>query len=235
MTKEQTTQTSQISIGTQLAEDHLQPQHKMATANFSNPPSDYVSKILTEKRKAKKPLMEKMRRARINDSLNELKLLILEALNKDASRYSKMEKADVLEMTVHYLRELKRREQKQKVMDPTEYRARYVQCAAEFTRKMTSSRCQGNNTNTSVAAMPVYSTETLRYMSPLQPAMIPFPSPPPSPLHVSPVLSGSTSLTRDIRPESPVLTGMRRDTRFISSQEPKLGSPAQGALFWRPW
>lgn len=120
-------------------------------------------------------------------------------------------------------------------MDPTEYRASYVQCAAEFTRKITSSRCQGNNTNTSVAAMPVYSTETLRYMSPLQPAMIPFPSPPPSPLHVSPVLSGSTSLTRDIRPESPVLTSMRRDTRFISSQEPKLGSPAQGALFWRPW
>lgn len=34
---------------------------------------------------AKKPLMEKMRRARINDSLNELKSLILEALNKDVS------------------------------------------------------------------------------------------------------------------------------------------------------
>lgn len=119
-------------------------------------------------------------------------------------------------------------------MDPTEYRASYMQCA-EFTQKMTSSRCQGNNTNTSVAAMPVYSTETLRYMAPLQPAILPFPSPPPSPLHVSPVLSGATSLTRDIRPESPVLTSMRRDTRFISSQEPKLGSPAQGALFWRPW
>lgn len=29
--------------------------------------------------------MEKMRRARINDSLNELKTLILEALNKDVS------------------------------------------------------------------------------------------------------------------------------------------------------
>lgn len=34
-----------------------------------------------------------------------------------ASRYSKMEKADVLEMTVHYLRELKRREQKQQGTD----------------------------------------------------------------------------------------------------------------------
>jgi len=37
--------------------------------------------------KAKKPLMEKMRRARINDSLNELKSLILEALNKDVRSF----------------------------------------------------------------------------------------------------------------------------------------------------
>ena len=34
---------------------------------------------------AKKPLMEKLRRARINDSLNELKSLVLDALNKDVS------------------------------------------------------------------------------------------------------------------------------------------------------
>ena len=35
---------------------------------------------------AKKPLMEKMRRARINDSLNELKNLVLDLLQKDVSR-----------------------------------------------------------------------------------------------------------------------------------------------------
>lgn len=34
--------------------------------------------------------MEKMRRARINDSLNELKSLILEALNKDVSTNSSL-------------------------------------------------------------------------------------------------------------------------------------------------
>lgn len=34
---------------------------------------------------SKKPLMEKMRRARINDSLNELKTLVLEAMKKDVS------------------------------------------------------------------------------------------------------------------------------------------------------
>ncbi|XP_053137433.1 transcription factor HES-2-like [Hemicordylus capensis] len=59
-----------------------------------------------ELRKTLKPLMEKRRRARINDSLNQLKTLILPLIGKDNSRYSKLEKADILEMTVQFLKEL---------------------------------------------------------------------------------------------------------------------------------
>uniref|UniRef100_A0A8C4YQ30 Hes family bHLH transcription factor 2 n=1 Tax=Gopherus evgoodei TaxID=1825980 RepID=A0A8C4YQ30_9SAUR len=59
-----------------------------------------------ELRKTLKPLMEKRRRARINDSLNQLKTLILPLIGKDSSRYSKLEKADILEMTVQFLREI---------------------------------------------------------------------------------------------------------------------------------
>lgn len=43
--------------------------------------------LFAPKLQAKKPLMEKMRRARINDSLNELKTLVLESLNKDVSKH----------------------------------------------------------------------------------------------------------------------------------------------------
>ncbi|KAL4646053.1 transcription factor HES-2-like [Arapaima gigas] len=57
-------------------------------------------------RKKMKPLMEKRRRARINESLDHLKTLILPLTGKDKSRYSKLEKADVLEMTVRFLRDL---------------------------------------------------------------------------------------------------------------------------------
>ncbi|XP_038603115.1 transcription factor HES-2 [Tachyglossus aculeatus] len=60
----------------------------------------------SELRKTLKPLMEKRRRARINDSLNQLKGLILPLIGKDSSRYSKLEKADILEMTVRFLQEL---------------------------------------------------------------------------------------------------------------------------------
>ncbi|XP_029434677.1 transcription factor HES-2 [Rhinatrema bivittatum] len=59
-----------------------------------------------ELRKTLKPLMEKRRRARINESLNQLKTLILPLIGKDSSRYSKLEKADILELTVRFLREL---------------------------------------------------------------------------------------------------------------------------------
>ncbi|KAF5920296.1 hypothetical protein HPG69_007602 [Diceros bicornis minor] len=52
--------------------------------------------------------MEKRRRARINDSLAQLKTLILDALRKDSSRHSKLEKADILEMTVRHLQSLRR-------------------------------------------------------------------------------------------------------------------------------
>ncbi|KAM6173837.1 transcription factor HES-2 [Erethizon dorsatum] len=59
-----------------------------------------------ELRKSLKPLLEKRRRARINDSLSQLKGLILPLLGRENSRYSKLEKADILEMTVHFLQEL---------------------------------------------------------------------------------------------------------------------------------
>jgi len=57
-------------------------------------------------RKIKKPLIERRRRERINECLVQLKTLVLEAMNKDESRYSKMEKADILEMTVTHLRSI---------------------------------------------------------------------------------------------------------------------------------
>uniref|UniRef100_A0A3Q3IC25 BHLH domain-containing protein n=1 Tax=Monopterus albus TaxID=43700 RepID=A0A3Q3IC25_MONAL len=52
-----------------------------------------------------KPLMEKRRRARINDSLNHLKNLIL-PLTGRYTCYSRLEKADILEMTVRFLSDI---------------------------------------------------------------------------------------------------------------------------------
>lgn len=52
--------------------------------NRSREPQSTMSKA--EIRKTHKPIMEKRRRARINHCLNEIKTLILEAMNKDVSQ-----------------------------------------------------------------------------------------------------------------------------------------------------
>ncbi|XP_028663687.2 hairy-related 9 isoform X1 [Erpetoichthys calabaricus] len=105
-------------------------------------------KSASEHRKSSKPIMEKRRRARINESLGQLKTLILDALKKDSSRHSKLEKADILEMTVKHLRNLQRAQMTAALTaDPTvlgKYRAGFNECMNEVTRFL--STCEGVNT-----------------------------------------------------------------------------------------
>uniref|UniRef100_UPI00358F31A0 transcription factor HES-1 n=1 Tax=Myxine glutinosa TaxID=7769 RepID=UPI00358F31A0 len=106
------------------------------------------SKTASEHRKSSKPIMEKRRRARINESLGQLKTLILDALKKDSSRHSKLEKADILEMTVKHLRSLQRVQMTAALSsDPSvlgRYRAGFNECMGEVTRFL--STCEGVNT-----------------------------------------------------------------------------------------
>ncbi|XP_063798000.1 transcription factor HES-2 [Pseudophryne corroboree] len=76
------------------------------SAHSYQPKPGKKNKEASELRKTLKPLMEKRRRARINESLNQLKTLILPLIGKDNSRYSKLEKADILEMTVRFLKDI---------------------------------------------------------------------------------------------------------------------------------
>ncbi|KAM9689016.1 transcription factor HES-4 isoform 2-T2 [Trichechus inunguis] len=98
-----------------------------------------------EHRKSSKPVMEKRRRARINESLAQLKTLILDALRKDSSRHSKLEKADILEMTVRHLQGLRRVQVTAALSaDPAvlgKYRAGFNECLAEVSRFLAS--CEG--------------------------------------------------------------------------------------------
>ncbi|XP_072035962.1 uncharacterized protein [Amphiura filiformis] len=109
-----------------------------------NMPVDTTNKPkMSEGRKSSKPLMEKRRRARINDSLCQLKSLILEATNKDTSRHSKLEKADILEMTVKYLRNMQRHQLSGSGNpDPNmlnRYRLGYSECISEVSRYLNTS------------------------------------------------------------------------------------------------
>ncbi|XP_053755114.1 transcription factor HES-4 isoform X1 [Panthera pardus] len=96
-------------------------------------------------RRSSKPVMEKRRRARINESLAQLKTLVLDAFRKDSARHSKLEKADILEMTVRHLQSLRRVQVTAALgADPAilgKYRAGFNECLAEVNRFLAG--CEG--------------------------------------------------------------------------------------------
>ncbi|XP_077397310.1 hairy-related 13 [Festucalex cinctus] len=91
-------------------------------------------------RKTRKPLVEKQRRARINESLQELRSLLA-----DSDLHSKMENAEVLEMTVKKVEDvLKNRAQEANTLSheaSERFAAGYIQCMHEV--HMFVSTCPG--------------------------------------------------------------------------------------------
>merc|ERR1712156_1151416 len=87
-----------------------------------------------------KPLIERKRRARINSCLDELKDLMVFALQAEGESISKLEKADVLELTVKHLRKLKRQQMLSlnPALDMDRFHAGYTTCATEVSRTLAS-------------------------------------------------------------------------------------------------
>ena len=92
-------------------------------------------------RKVMKPLIERKRRARINSCLDELKDLMVFALQTEGESISKLEKADVLELTVNHLRKLKRQQMLSlnPALDLDRFHAGFTTCATEVSRSLASS------------------------------------------------------------------------------------------------
>ncbi|CAB4068255.1 HESN [Lepeophtheirus salmonis] len=90
-------------------------------------------------RKVMKPLLERKRRARINKCLDELKELMIEALQTQGEEsITKLEKADILELTVRHLRKLKNQEVISKNSPSDRYIAGYTACASEVSQYLSS-------------------------------------------------------------------------------------------------
>merc|ERR1712209_300346 len=111
-------------------------QHNTMAPVIKSEPQDEPMSRTEEYRKIVKPLIERKRRARINSCLDELKDLMVYALQSEGESISKLEKADVLELTVKHLRKLKR--QQMLAVNPglemDRYRAGYTTCATEVSR-----------------------------------------------------------------------------------------------------
>ncbi|KAH8246862.1 hypothetical protein KR032_002408 [Drosophila birchii] len=89
-------------------------------------------------RKVTKPLLERKRRARMNLYLDELKDLIVDTMDAQGEQVSKLEKADILELTVNYLKAQQQQRVATSPQSPPEaqvnldkFRAGYTQAAYE--------------------------------------------------------------------------------------------------------
>jgi hairy-and-enhancer-of-split protein len=85
-------------------------------------------------RKVMKPLLERKRRARINKCLDELKDVMVVALQHEGESITKLEKADVLELTVRHMQKLKAQNALGLTPQATfagKFKAGYLHCAQE--------------------------------------------------------------------------------------------------------
>ncbi|XP_030565113.1 enhancer of split m7 protein [Drosophila novamexicana] len=184
-------------------------------------------------RKVMKPLLERKRRARINKCLDDLKDLMAECVAQTSD--AKFEKADILEVTVQYLRKLKQTKSANATASATEhsFRAGYIRAANEVSRAL--------------AALPkvdvAFGTTLMTHLGMRlnqleQPVEQPAPMAPHAPLSINCGSAYSCSSSRDAY--SPVSSGYASDSDCSSGSSTPIA--AQSLLqisntgsVWRPW
>ncbi|CAH2093070.1 unnamed protein product [Euphydryas editha] len=177
-------------------------------------------------RKVMKPMLERKRRARINRCLDELKELMVNALQSEGENVAKLEKADILELTVRHLHKLRR--QRRLSLNPTvdtdRFRAGFTHAANEV------SRCLASIPGVDVRLGTQLMTHLGHKLNDIQRAAAGTDTPPASP--ASPALSTVSSSSGYVTPSPPsspvpVHTAVPLDcsTNSFSKSSP----------VWRPW
>ncbi|XP_062275606.1 hairy-related 8.2 [Scomber scombrus] len=185
-----------------------------------------------EERKMRKPLIERKRRERINNCLDQLKETVIGAFRLDQS---KLEKADILEMTVKHLQNI----QSNNLHDPTlgleaqqKYSTGYIQCMHEVHNMLLSCEWMDKTLGSRLLNHLLKSLPRSTYERPLQA----------TPRHdVPPLASQATGLpstplrgdplpSRQLQTEGPTCQVTGRQERAA------LHSSHLGMLeMWRPW
>jgi hairy-and-enhancer-of-split protein len=111
-----------------------------------------------------KPMLERKRRARINKCLDELKDLIVSSLQAEGENVSKLEKADILELTVRHLHKLRRQHSLGLTPEAAyadRFRAGFTHCAAEVVQYLSSAT---SSTGSSLSIDPTARTKLLQHL-----------------------------------------------------------------------
>ncbi|XP_034486637.1 enhancer of split mgamma protein [Drosophila innubila] len=123
-------------------------------------------------RKVMKPLLERKRRARINKCLDELKDLMVATLESEGEHVTRLEKADILELTVTHLQKMKQQRKHKRAnggsetLTPAEgFRSGYIHAVNEVSRSL--SQLPGMNVSLGTQLM----THLGQRLNQLQPAV----------------------------------------------------------------
>lgn len=186
-------------------------------------------------RKVIKPQLERKRRARINKCLDDLKELLVECMQQNGQSNVKLEKADILEVTVQHLRKLKSDPQQQiacnnHIVNKQSFRNGYIQAANEV------SHCLASLPKIDITFGTKLMTHLGLRLNQLESAEEM------TPTSINTPLTLDCSTTQFSRPilHSPVSSGYASDNDSLRSS-PSFCPSAQGLLkvsstsLWRPW
>ncbi|XP_052788499.1 enhancer of split m8 protein-like [Mya arenaria] len=115
---------------------------------------DSTREVSSYLRKVRKPQLERKRRERMNASINRLKLLIADTIRQQMAPMTRVDKADVLELTVFHLTRLQQCQRATRVASEAtaaSFNAGFRDCARETVTLLGTNNATDTNLTTSVS------------------------------------------------------------------------------------
>ncbi|XP_052788501.1 enhancer of split mgamma protein-like [Mya arenaria] len=113
---------------------------------------DSPRKVSSYLRKVRKPQLERQRRERINASIDRLKLLIADTIRQQKAPMTRVDKADILELTVFHLTQLQQHQRAARVAyeaTAASFNADFRDCARETVNLLTDNNATDTSLTTS--------------------------------------------------------------------------------------
>lgn len=175
-------------------------------------------------------MLERKRRARINHCLDQLKELMVTALQAEGENISKLEKADILELTVQHLHKLRRQQRlaSNPVIDSDRFRSGFTHCATEVSKCLATIPGVDIHLGTKLMTHLGHRLNDLDMLTPLSVRV-------PESASASPAPSSSSS-SYSLPPSPPVSTPSSSptpSTQHLLKVYEKC--PASPEPVWRPW
>lgn len=180
-------------------------------------------------RKVMKPMLERKRRARINKCLDELKDLMVATLESEGEHVTRLEKADILELTVSHLQKMKQQKSKAGGNSPQSegFRSGYIHAVNEVSRSL--SEIPGVNVQLGTQLM-THLGQRLNQIHPTT-AKVPVPVTAPLSVHIGQYRPYSVPLS----PVSSYTGSPNSNDRLVAISTACPQGPSSDDSVWRPW